>query len=104
MKWTGRPFYQKPTRVLHSDSSDFAWGGLDIHSGEKVQEYWRQRSHLHINQKEMEAAIGTVQSLAKPGETVELNVDNKVLFYYLNKGGEEKIPSTSFYSHFFSGS
>ena len=93
--WSGRPFPSKPTTVLHSDSSDLGWGGLDPNSGEKVQEYWRDRKDLHINVKEMEAAINTVCSLAKKNETVELNVDNQVIYYYLAKGGGRRTPSTN---------
>ena len=91
-KWTGRPFPKKATRILHSDSSDFAWGGVDSTTGEKVQEYWREKRFLYINQKEMMASISTVRSLAKPHETVELNVDNQVIYYYLSKGGGTEKP------------
>ena len=42
--------------------------------------------------KELEAAINTVQSLAKFGEHVTLKVDNSVTFAYLTKGGG-RIPS-----------
>ena len=69
--WKGRTFQGKPTvRELHSDSSQEAWAGVDVTSGQIVQEFWRQKRHLHINVKELEAAINTVQSLAKPGEHV----------------------------------
>ena len=40
--------------------------------------------------KELEAAIATVQSLAKPKERVLLSVDNSVAFAYLTKGGGKK--------------
>jgi hypothetical protein len=42
--------------------------------------------------KELEAAINTVQSLARPKEHVLLKVDNSVTFWYLTKGGG-RIPS-----------
>ena len=42
--------------------------------------------------KELEAAINTVQSLAKSGEHITLKVDNSVTFAYLTKGGG-RIPS-----------
>eukprot|EP00667_Euglena_gracilis_P032154 EG_transcript_48498 len=74
--WGGRPFPQSANRELHSDSSTHAWGGLDIRTGKIVQEFWRENSILHINVKELSAAISTVQSLSKPGETVSLSVDN----------------------------
>ena len=61
-------------------------------SGQIVQEFWREKQCLHINVKELEAAINTVQSLAKPGEKVSLSVDNTVTYAYLSKGGG-KIPS-----------
>ena len=83
----------KATKVLHSDSSSHGWG-VDVESGKLVQEYWREKSTLHINEKELAAPINTVQSLSKQGETVCLCVDNQVMYYYLTKGGgEEKLPS-----------
>ena len=92
-QWRGRVFQGKaPVRFLHSDSSQEAWAGVDVHSGQIIQEFWRNKRGLHINVKELEAAINTVRSLAKPGEKVELSVDNSVTFYYLKKGGG-KIPS-----------
>jgi hypothetical protein len=100
--WEGRPFPTKATRILHSDSSTLGWGGLDIQSGEKIQDFWRQQKDLHINKKELLAAISTVQSLARGGETVELNVDNQVLFHYLNKGGGRKGPFNALLQPFFS--
>ena len=99
--WSGRPFLVKPTRTLHSDSSDRAWGGLDISSGDLVQEFWRNKSSLHINYKEMAAAINTVRSLAKKNENVLLCVDNQVLFYYLQKGGGRKNPFNQMLQPFF---
>ena len=89
-KWGGRPFVSKPTKVLHSDSSDKGWGGINPHTGKFVQTYWIEESYLHINVKEMKAAINTVQSLAKANDKVLLCVDNQVIFYYLQKGGEKE--------------
>ncbi len=43
-----------------------------------MQEFWRTEKSLHINVKEIKAAVHTVQALAKPGELVHLNVDNIV--------------------------
>ena len=57
-----------------------------------MQEYWREQSSLHINIKEMKAAINTVKSLGKSNETICLNVDNQVIFYYLQKRGGKKNP------------
>lgn len=101
--WTGRPFQEKPQKILYSDSSDLGWGGLNPKTGEFVQEFWRDRCDLHINVKELEAALHTVRSLAQPGENVELTVDNQVTFYYLLKGGGGKTLSTSFYAPSFCG-
>ena len=64
-------------------------GGLDVKNGNFVQEYWRDLASLHINKKELLAAINSVKSLSKKGETVSLTVDNQVV-YYLAKGGEER--------------
>ena len=86
--WKGRVFQGKTAiRELHSDSTQEAWAGVDVTSGQIVQEFWREKHHLHINVKELEAAINTVQSLAKPGENVTLKVDNSVTYWYLTKGG-----------------
>jgi len=65
-------------------------GGINPVSGEKVQEYWRQKSSLHINYKEMLAAMDTVRSLSKPNDVPELNVNNQVLHFSLTKGGGKK--------------
>lgn len=87
-KWAGRPFLEgKCDRHLHSDSSTHAWGGVDLKTGVFVQEFWRERSTLHINVKELEAAIATIKSLARPKEKVILSVDNTVAFSYLKKKG-----------------
>ena len=91
--WKGRKFQGKaPVRELHSDSSQTAWAGVNVTNGCIVQEYWRDKSVLHINVKELEAAINTVKSLAKPKEHVSLKVDNSVTYWYLKKQGG-KIPS-----------
>ena len=86
----GRAFFCKPSRELYSDSSTWAWGGLDKNSGQKIQDYWRHLSVLHINQKELHAAVETIRALAKPKETVVLHVDNQVAFSYLTKWGGRK--------------
>ena len=88
ISWKGRTFQGKvPCRQFHSDSSDWAWGGLHPLTGESVQEFWRDQKGLHINVKELSAAILTVKSLAIPGEKIQLCVDNSVAFSYLKKGG-----------------
>ena len=88
-QWKGRPFTQQvAVRTLHSDSSDRAWAGVDIHSGEVVQEFWREKDGLHINIKELAAAINTIKSRAKPEELVHLCMDNSVTFWHLKKGGQ----------------
>ena len=93
--WSGRNFPQNPTRFLHSDSSTHGWGGLDIQNGNFIQEFWRDMEGppLHINKKELIAAINTIKSLSKEGETVSLSVDNQVIYYYLTTGGGRKTPS-----------
>ena len=50
-------------------------------------EFWREESGLHINVKELQAAIHTIKSLAHVGEVVHLCVDNSVALSYLLKGG-----------------
>jgi hypothetical protein len=90
--WQGRQFQARcPIRKLHSDASNVGWGGLDIQSGTGLQEFWRQENGLHINVKELHAAISTVRSLAKKGEQVHLAVDNVVAYSYLKKSGG-KLP------------
>ena len=86
--WQGRSFQgQSPVRKIYSDSSTQGWGALDLTSGAKLHEFWRSEKGLHINIKELKASIAAVQSLAKPGETVFLTVDNQVAYSYLRKGG-----------------
>jgi hypothetical protein len=87
--WVGKPFIQKATTHLHSDSSQLAWAGVNLTDGRQIQEFWRNRSSIHINIKELEAAIATVKSFAKEKETLLLSVDNKVAFHYLVRG---KLP------------
>lgn len=62
-------------------------GGLDPKTGLFIQDFWRENSSLHINEKEILAAVATVQSLAKKGEKIRLNVDNMVAYSYLTKWG-----------------
>ena len=86
--WKGRTFQGKtPVKELPSDSSQEAWAGVDVTTGRLVQEFWRDKRGLHINVKELEAAINTVQSLAKEKEHVLLKADNSVTYAYLTKGG-----------------
>jgi hypothetical protein len=86
--WKGRLLEGNiPVRTLHSDSSDHTWAGVDTTSGTIVKEFWRKDNILHINVKELKAAVNTIKSLAKPKENIILNVDNSVAFYYLKKGG-----------------
>ena len=88
----GRKFLETPKRVLHSDSSTWAWGGVDSSSGKILQEFWRGDHTLHINAKELKAAILTIKSFAKKGEHVLLNIDNQVAMSYIKKwGGERNI-------------
>ena len=84
--WEGRNFEgQDPVRQNFSDSSDLGWGALDITSGAQLEEFWRTEKGLHINVKELKAAISAVKSLGKPGEKVLLSIDNQVAYSYLRK-------------------
>ena len=86
--WKGREF-GGPTSVrnIHSDSSTQGWGAIDLTSGQKLQDFWRSEQGLHINLKELKAAMAAVESFAKEGETIQLTVDNRVAYSYLKKGG-----------------
>ena len=53
-----------------------------------MHEFWRSEKGLHINIKELKASIAAVKSLAKPGETVFLTIDNQVAYSYLKRGGK----------------
>ena len=87
--WQGRVMEGKaPIRFLHSDSSDTAWAGVDLNQNTFIKDFWRENHILHINVKELQAAVHTIKSFAKRGETVLLKVDNTVTYYYLKKGGE----------------
>jgi hypothetical protein len=86
----GRPFAQAPSRFLASDSSTWAWGGVETTQKSFIQDFWRHDHVLHINEKELRAAVSTIQSFAKPGETIRLNVDNQVALSYLKKWGGRK--------------
>ena len=57
-----------------------------------VHEFWREKHILHINVKELHAAVNTVMALAKKNDKVLLSVDNSVVYWYLQKGGG-RIPS-----------
>ena len=62
-QWKGRTFQGKhAVRELYSDSSQEACAGVDVTAGTLVQEFWRDKSCLHINVKELEAAINTVHT------------------------------------------
>jgi hypothetical protein len=85
--WQGRQMDGRvAVRTLHSDSSDLAWAGVDVGSNRVVQEWWRENKTLHINVKELSAAVQTAQAFARKGEKVLLKVDNAATYYYLKKG------------------
>jgi hypothetical protein len=92
-EWKGRSMDKKVVlRHLQSDASNIGWGGKDLVQKTELQEYWRDRAGLHINIKELHAAVETVKSLARPGELVHLGVDNTVAYSYLKKsGGRKKV-------------
>ena len=77
-------------RHLHSDTSNFGSGALDITSGQCLHEFWRDQKDWHINVKELHAAIAAVEGLAKPGEKVHIAVDNTVAGSYLRRAGGKK--------------
>ena len=80
-------------RELHSDSSQKAWAEMDVTNRSLLQEFWRENQVLHINVKELEAAMSTVKCPAKPKEHVCLMMDNAVTFYSLKKDTEEGSPA-----------
>jgi hypothetical protein len=89
--WQGRNMEGKTAiRQLHSDASNLGWAGKDLVEGTDLHEFWRDQSGLHINVKELYAALQTVKSLTKPGERVHLGVDNSVAYSYLKKSGGRK--------------
>ena len=87
-------------RTFFSDSSDIGWGAIDPNSGLRLQDLLRTEWSLHINIKELKAAIAAVRSLAKPGENVIISVDNKVAYSYLKKAGEDCLTLTNCCDHF----
>ena len=77
LSWPGRKFVTGATATkIFSDASDAGRGGLNPLSGQYVQDFWRTERGLHINMKELSAAIATVKSLATPHDHVHLLVDN----------------------------
>jgi hypothetical protein len=88
-EWPGRRFLSPspPNRHLASDSADYGWGGVDITEKRVVHDFWFHRHALHINRKELDAAIATTMAFARPGETVLLKVDNATAYWYLKKEG-----------------
>ena len=89
--WQGRSMEGKAAiRKLHSDASGVGWAGQDLVEGTALHEFWRDKQGLHINVKELFAALQTVRSLAKKGEKVHLGVDNSVAYSYIKKSGGRK--------------
>ena len=89
LSWPSNPFsgnVHQHTRALGSDSTSFAWGGLDTQSKAVVHDFWRL-DESHINLKKLQASIHTIMSLAPPKSLVHLDVDNSVAFSYLTKHG-----------------
>jgi hypothetical protein len=60
---------------------------VDITEKRVVHDFWFHRHALHINRKELDAAIATTMAFARPGETVLLKVDNATAYWYLKKEG-----------------
>lgn len=69
-------FDEKANRSLFSDSSTNGWAGLDPMSERFVHDFWRKKPDLHMNFKELEAAIFMACSLACRKQTVLLKVEN----------------------------
>ena len=91
--WVGRPFQDdRPVRQLHADASNEGWAGIDSTGQGGIQEFWRDQKDKHKNWKELWASISTVLSFAKPGELVQIHVDNSVAYSYLKKLGGRKQP------------
>ena len=59
-----------PVRFLHSDSSDQVWAGLDTTTNTAVQDFWRDKSMLHINEKELQAAVHTIKKFGQTKGTL----------------------------------
>ena len=87
ISWEGRPFYSPHQREIHSDSSQLAWGALDLKTKQILHNFWREEKDMHINYKELLAATLAVQGLGKPKEHILLSVDNIVAYTYLAKMG-----------------
>jgi hypothetical protein len=51
---------------MHSDSSNTAWAGVGVQTGTVVHECWREKGFLHINVKELEAAVNGAGQLEAP--------------------------------------
>jgi hypothetical protein len=91
--WEGRSFTTPgPLRKIYSDSSTQGWGAIDLTSGRRLHEFWRSEKSLHINIKELKASLAATRSLASPGETVHLRIDNQVAYSYLKKRGGGRLP------------
>ena len=97
LNWEGAPFPQdRAERTLHSDASGIGWGGLDVTAGGQLQEFCREHGALHINVKELHAAIETIRSFARPNERVHLSVDNTVAYAYIKKSGGRRPQFNAF--------
>ena len=77
-------------RHLQSDSSGIGWAGKDLSTGTSLHEYWRDQQGLHINIKELHAALQSIKALAKRKEIVHIGVDNTVAYSYIKKSGGRK--------------
>jgi hypothetical protein len=64
---------------------------LDIKSGNFIQEFWRDinKTPLHINKQELIAAINTIKSLSRGGNSILVSRQSGHN-YYLVKGGDKK--------------
>ena len=81
----------QPNVLIYTDSSDFAWG--TIQTQVKIQGLWREnQSDWHINIKGPMAAFLALQLLVPNcrNSHIQLSLDNKTAFTYLNHQGGTK--------------
>ena len=84
-----------PQVFLESDASDIGWGGCHItRTGKrKTGGHWKsEESTLHVNEKELLAALFSVQSFCEGMHNmhIELSSDNTTTVAYINNQGGTK--------------
>ncbi len=79
-----------PEILIRTDSSDFAWGGINLNTQEKVNGMWSDdEKRNHINFKELDAIFLCLQSFVKDFNLVHIRVesDNTTAVAYINNMG-----------------